>query len=149
MGNKMEEIVRESLADVLGFLGYKIRKGSINFDDVESLKGFIARGCGVKATVKELAEYYGQSEDNVRHVIHRNLMSPPQRKVYFDFAEFSRGSPEKRHRKTYASTDDYGNYSRSATSTHLHPRYVLRRPCNAADIDVFLYPFLSASPRLS
>ena len=100
MGNaNMEEFVRESLADVLSFLGYKVRKGSINFSDVESLKGFVTRGCGVKATVKELAEYYGQSEDNIRHVIHRNLMSPPQRKVYYDFAEFSKVVPKKWQKK--------------------------------------------------
>lgn len=99
MGNKMEEIVRESLADVLGFLEYKVRKGTINFSDVESLKGFVVGGCGVKATVKELAEYYGQSEDNVRHVIHRSLMSPPQRKVYYDFAEFSKVVPKKWQKK--------------------------------------------------
>lgn len=100
MGNaNMEEFVRESLADVLSFLEYKVRKGSINFSDVESLKGFVTRGCGVKATVKELAEYYGQSEDNIRHVIHRNIMSPPERRVYFDFAEFSKVVPKKWQKK--------------------------------------------------
>jgi len=71
MGNKMEEIVRESLADVLGFLEYKVRKGSINFEDVESLKGFVARGCGVDLEGETPAHIAGDSARELADVICR------------------------------------------------------------------------------
>ena len=54
-----ENAVRESLSEMLNFLGHKVRNGSMNYNDVESIKSLIAQGCKVDATVKDLAEYYG------------------------------------------------------------------------------------------
>ena len=53
----------------------------------------IREGGGIRATVRDLAGYYGQSENNVRHVINRNLLPAPERRVYHDFAAFRKRVP--------------------------------------------------------
>lgn len=85
---KTEKAVREALGDFLGILEHKVRHGVINIDDVRTILETIEAAGGVRATVKDLAGYYHQSEDNVRHVIHRNLLPAPKRMVYHDFGSF-------------------------------------------------------------
>lgn len=72
MRSRTEKAVREALGDFLGILEYKVRNGAINVDDIRTILEAIEASGGVRATVKDLAGYYRQSEDNVRHVIHRN-----------------------------------------------------------------------------
>ena len=92
---KAEEVMREALGDFLGILEYKVRNGVILEKDVKTIMETIKAGGGVQVTVKELAGYYNQSEDNIRHVIHRNLMPPPTRRVYYDFKAFRDKVPPK------------------------------------------------------
>ena len=92
---KAEQTMREALGDFLGILEYKVRHGVIREEDVKTIMETIKAGGGVRVTVKELAGYYNQSEDNIRHVIHRNLMPPPKRMVYYDFKAFRDKVPPK------------------------------------------------------
>lgn len=87
--------VREALGDFLGILEYKVRNGVINVEDIRTILEAIEASGGVRATVKDLAGYYRQSEDNVRHVIHRNLLPAPRRMVYYDFGAFRERVPDK------------------------------------------------------
>lgn len=93
--NKNTNVMRDALADFLGMLEYKVRHDVMNIDDVRAILKAIECSGGVKATIKDLAGYYGQSEDNIRHVIHRNLMPPPKRMVYYDFEAFRDKVPHK------------------------------------------------------
>ena len=95
MTRKTESVVRDALAEMLDLLSYKVRNGSMTTDDVKAILSVIESGNHIKATVKELAGFYHQSEDNVRHVIHRNFMPSPERKVFFDFNAFRQFVPEK------------------------------------------------------
>jgi hypothetical protein len=95
MKARTEKAVKEALADMLDVLSYKVRHGSMNVSDARAILDIILQGGGVRATAKELAGYYGQSEDNVRHVIHRNLLPAPERRVYYDFGAFRDAVPEK------------------------------------------------------
>lgn len=95
MKSKTDKAVREALGDFLGILEYKVRHGVINIDDVRTILSTIEASGGVRATVKDLAGYYNQSEDNIRHVIHRNLMPSPKRMVYYDFAAFRERIPPR------------------------------------------------------
>lgn len=95
MKSRTEKAVREALGDFLGILEYKVRNGAINVDDIRTILEAIEASGGVRATVKDLAGYYRQSEDNVRHVIHRNILPAPRRMVYYDFGAFRERVPEK------------------------------------------------------
>ena len=95
MKSRTDKAVREALGDFLGILEYKVRNGVINVDDVRTILSTIEASGGVRATVKDLAGFYRQSEDNVRHVIHRNLLPAPKRMVYYDFGSFREKVPPK------------------------------------------------------
>lgn len=88
MRSRTDKAIREALGDFLGILEYKARHGVMSVDDVRVILDAIEAAGGVRATVKDLAGYYNQSEDNVRHVIHRNLLPAPRRMVYYDFGSF-------------------------------------------------------------
>ena len=92
---KSESLIRESLAEMFDILSYKVRNGAMSEDDMRAIMSVIRSGGGIKATVRDLAGFYGQSEDNVRHVIHRGYMPKPERRVYFDFNSFRQLIPEK------------------------------------------------------
>ena len=94
-----EKVIRETLAEMFDLLSYKVRNGAMSEDDVRAILSVIYSGGGIKATVKDLAAFYGQSEDNVRHVIHRGFMPKPERRVYFDFKAFRELVPEKWHHR--------------------------------------------------
>ncbi len=85
--------IRDALADFFGILEQKARTGQMTDEDVTVIAKAIREGGGIHATVKDLADYYGQSETNVRHVINRNIMPAPQRRVYHDFASFRKRVP--------------------------------------------------------
>ena len=96
---KSETVIRDALAEMLELLSYKVRSGVMSEDDVKSILSIIQSGGGIKATVRDLAGFYGQSEDNVRHVIHRGFMPKPERRVYFDVKAFRELVPEKWHHR--------------------------------------------------
>lgn len=102
---KAEQTMREALGDFLGILEMKARNGAMTSEDVGVMFEAIRSAGGIKATVKDLSEYYHQSEDSVRHVIHRNLMPPPKRRVYYDFASFRRSVPARWTKKRSESGD--------------------------------------------
>lgn len=95
MRSRTDKAIREALGDFLGILEYKVRHGVMNIDDARIILKTIEAAGGVRATVKDLAGYYHQSEDSVRHVIHRNLMPAPKRMVYYDFDAFRDAAPPK------------------------------------------------------
>ena len=87
--------LKDTLADYLGMLAHKARTGQLTDEDATVMYRAIHDAGGIRATVKDMAGYYKQSEDNVRHVIHRNLLPPPQRRVYYDFGEVRKRIPDK------------------------------------------------------
>lgn len=103
--SKTESVMREALADMFDLLSYKVRHGVMTTEDVRTVLSIIEAGNSVKATVKDLAGFYNQSEDNVRHVIHRNIMPAPERKVFYDFCAFRRFIPRKWQKVRSLPTD--------------------------------------------
>ena len=91
----MENSLRDTLADYLGMLAHKARTGQLTDNDATVLYRAIHDAGGIRATVKDMAGYYKQSEDNVRHIIHRNLLPAPQRRVYYDFGAIRKKIPDK------------------------------------------------------
>lgn len=105
MKEKTEKVMREALADMFGILSYKVRNGAMTLDEMKSVMDLFSHASTPKATVKELSDYFGQTEDNVRHIIHRNMMPKPTRKVYYDFNSFCRFVPKRWRLKRTASED--------------------------------------------
>lgn len=103
MNNKKENIIRDSFAEMLNFLAFKVRNGSMTMSDIDAIIAVLNHDACILVTVKELAEYYGQSEDNIRHVIHRKVTKQPIRRVFYDFHSFQKAVPSQWHRKTYDS----------------------------------------------
>ena len=96
---RSENVIREALADMLDLISYKVKNGAMSEDDVAAILSLIRSGGGIKATVKDLAGFYGQKEDNVRHVLHRGFMPKPERRVYYDFKAFRQLVPDKWHNR--------------------------------------------------
>ena len=105
MNNKKEYIIRESFAEVLNFLAFKVRNGLMTMSDIDAITSILNHDVCILVTVKELAEYYGQSEDNVRHIIHRSVSKPPVRRVFYDFLAFQKVVPAKWRKKKSESDD--------------------------------------------
>lgn len=85
--------IREAVCDFLGLLKHKAETGRLTPQDLTAILSTIEAGGGIQATVEDLAGYYHQSPDNVRHVLHRSIMPAPVRRVYHDFATFRRRVP--------------------------------------------------------
>lgn len=100
-----KETLRDTLADYLGMLAHKARTGQLTDDDATVLYRAIHDAGGIRATVKDMAGYYNQSEDNIRHVINRNLLPAPKRRVYYDFGAFRKKIPDKWTKKINALAD--------------------------------------------
>ena len=98
-----ENVMREALADMFGMLEYKIRNGEMSYDDINIILSILEVNGGVKATASDLAGFYHQSEDNIRHVLHRNYMPKPVRKVYYDMLSFAKNVPPKWRRNPCSS----------------------------------------------
>ena len=92
---KTENIIRDALADMFGLLEYKVRNGEMTYEDMLGLISLCESHGGIKATVSDLAGYYRQSEDNVRHILHRSYMPKPTRRVYYDMLSFAKNVPLK------------------------------------------------------
>lgn len=88
------------LLEFLDFLRYKVSEDRMTMDDMQSLSKTVASGLDLKATAKELAGFYGQTEHNVRNVIHCHLLPAPERRVYYSFKAFQRVKPEKWSKKS-------------------------------------------------
>ena len=101
---KAEDVIRNSVADMFGMLEYKVRNGVMSFDDVQSLVTLFEVNGGIKATTSDLANYYHQSEDNIRHILHRSYMPKPTRRVYYDMLSFAKNVPPKWRSKDFATT---------------------------------------------
>lgn len=87
--------MRDALADWLGMLAYKARTGQLTGEDAAVLYRAICDAGGIRATVRDLAGYYGQTETNVRHAISRNLLPAPERRIYYDFSSFRKRVPAR------------------------------------------------------
>ena len=68
--------------------------GQLTDSDAEVIYRAIHDAGGIRATVRDIAGYYGKSQTAVRSVIHRRMLSKPKRRVLYDFHEFQRVVPD-------------------------------------------------------
>lgn len=89
-----ENLLRDTLADTFDLLSRKIRRGEMNADDMSAVLSCLETGGGVKATIRDLADFYGKTDTAVRTVIHRYYIPKPERRVYYDFRTFRKVIPK-------------------------------------------------------
>lgn len=97
-------MIKELLLEILDYYRYKILNDGCTQAEMKSLYKVLSENVTSQATIKDIADFYGQSESNVRNVICRNFVEPPQRRVHYNFHSFIKFVP-KSWRK-YKSTDD-------------------------------------------
>ena len=90
------------LLDVLDFLRYKVETDQCTAEEIRKFSDIATDQLDTLATTKEIADFYGVSESNVRNVLARRYISKeqkPKRKVYFSFSLFSKIKPQSWKRK--------------------------------------------------
>lgn len=100
-GNVCKKIV----LDYLDYLAFKVRNDSLTMEETNSLAKTFMENLSLTGTIDDLANYYGQSRDNVKVVINRKLLSKPKRRVYYSFNAFRDVIP-KRWQKGNKEGDD-------------------------------------------
>lgn len=102
----MEEFVEEMLIDTLLFWIRKIKRGGCTREQQKAVLDAIDMNSDIKATIGELADFYGKSKDAVNSVIKRNYMGKPKRNVVlYSFSKFRKAAPKGWHPTTTESSD--------------------------------------------
>lgn len=91
---------KELLKKVLEFGIYQLDNNLCTPDTINSATKAIASGLAMDASIKELADFFGVSEQNIRSTINRKLIAKPKRKVVYPFISFLKIVPEKWRKKT-------------------------------------------------
>lgn len=85
--------MKEILLNIIDFYRYKIESDKCSQKDMAEVFGVVSKGISNEASIKDIAKFYGQSESNVRNVIHRKSIIKPNRKVVYDFNSFASKAP--------------------------------------------------------
>lgn len=82
------------LATILEFTTERAKSGQKSLEEVKSWLDVLLEHSTLWATVEELADFFGQSERNVRSLINRRYVGKPKRRVYYSFNQFSKIVPK-------------------------------------------------------
>lgn len=96
MENREEdiEVVKKNLKEILEFGIYKLDNNLLP-QEVRSVARLLEGNVEMDASIKELAEFFGKPEVNVRVVINQKLIAKPKRKVLYPFIKFLKVAPRK------------------------------------------------------
>ena len=89
----MQNEVNE-LASILEFTVSRAKSGQMSLEEVNSWLEMLLERSVLWASVQELADFYHQSEHNVRCLINRRYVGKPKRRVYYSFNQFSKIVPK-------------------------------------------------------
>ena len=83
MENREEdiEVVKKNLKEVFQFGIYKLDNNLCTPEEIRSVGRMVGGNVEMDASIKELAEFFGKPEVNVRVVINQKLIAKPKRKV--------------------------------------------------------------------
>lgn len=94
--------IKQLLLEILDFLRYKVDTDQCTAEEIRKFANIATEQLGTLATTKEIAEFYGESESNVRNILARRVIPKeykPKRKVYFSFNLFAKLKPKSWKRK--------------------------------------------------
>ena len=78
------EIIKKTLIEILDFYRYKMDNDKCTSEDMKAAFELLRGNAVSEATIKDIADFYGQSESNVRNVVTRKAV-PKKRILVYDF----------------------------------------------------------------
>ncbi len=93
------EIIKNILLDMIDFYRYKIVNDKCTSEDMKAAFELLRDKAVSEATIKDIANFYSQSENNVRNVVSRKVMSKPKRAVLYNFFDVANIIPESWRRR--------------------------------------------------
>ncbi len=92
--NQESNFAKEIVLSFLEFLHYKIKNDKLTLPEADRVARTIEKEIGLRGTIGDFAEFYGQSKNNVKVVINRYLVEKPERIVTYPFSTFNRSIPK-------------------------------------------------------
>lgn len=89
----MENSIKQVILDVLDYLRYQVVNDKCTPEELRNIKDNFVDNLEMDATIKDIAKFYGKSENDVSTVISRR-MSKPKRRVMYNFSWFTRVMPK-------------------------------------------------------
>ena len=89
--------IKRVILNILDYLRYQVENDKCTSDELKSILEMVSESMEISATIKDMAEFYGQSESNVSNVISRRPIpksQKPKRRVYYNLAFFSKIIPK-------------------------------------------------------
>jgi len=86
---------QELLSEMLGFYKYKVDNNLCMPEELEAGVKLLAGDMNTMGSIKDMAHYFGTSEENVRHVINRKVFAKPRRIVLYPFLAILKAVPAK------------------------------------------------------
>ena len=94
--------IKRIILNILDYLRYQVENDKCTSEELKSILEMVSESMEISATIKDMAEFYGQSESNVSNVISRRPIpksQKPKRRVYYNLAFFSKIIPKSRIEK--------------------------------------------------
>lgn len=92
-------MIKQILIDTLDYLRYQLVNDKCTPEELRSIKDAVIDNLDIDASYSDIAEFYGQKESNVRNVCSRRMIEKPKRRVYTNFAAFTKILPKSWMRK--------------------------------------------------
>jgi hypothetical protein len=86
--------IKNILIDTLRYWIYQLQNDKCTEETMRSIYKEIAHNTVTEADAKSIAEFYNQSESNVRAVISRKVSSKPKRRTFYNFNDIEKVKPE-------------------------------------------------------
>ena len=89
--------IKRVILNILDYLRYQVENDKCTSDELKSILEMVSESMEISATIKDMAEFYGQSESNVSNVISRRPIpksQKPKRRVYYNLVFFSKIIPK-------------------------------------------------------
>lgn len=92
-------MIKQILIDILDYMRYQVVNDKCTPEELRSITHTIVENIDMDASISDIAEFYGQKETNVRNLCSRRLITKPKRRVYYNFAAFTKILPKSWLRK--------------------------------------------------
>lgn len=87
-------MIKKLVLEMLDYLRFQVENDKCTKEELRSIYSALTNGIHVDATIKDIAEHYGQSGSNVRNAIARGYTGKPKRGVYYNMVEFVKRMPK-------------------------------------------------------
>lgn len=90
---------KDYLIEILDFYKYKLQTGGCGMSEMNDVLHALEENMELNGSIEDFAKFYGQTEQNIRTTINRNLIDKPKRKILYPFHKFSKVIPPKWRKK--------------------------------------------------